>query len=379
MVITMKELTNRERIMRIFRNEEYDRPALKLWGAGPGQWLLHESYRPVRDLAWEVTDIFAEASSPFNIYCGSFAHELITRKVSPTESPLWNEAVTTYKTPLGDLTERFHESTVMAPGYITEYAVKDITDLKKLLSMPYEPYGFDAANYWKTDGLVGEKGICMFNLDHPGYALQRMMGSETLAYLTVDERDTVREALELFAGRIRRHAEAAVNNGINGVFSWVGPEILTPPLMGYGDFEDFVINIDEPLCGLIHSAGGYTWLHCHGKVSKLIGRFKVMGIDVLNPLEPPKNGDVSMEEIVNTHGRTIGFEGNIEIQDILQCGTEELKEKISSCVQAGAKSGRFILCPSAGYMEYPEPEEKYIHNLLTYLHFGLEEVKRYKQ
>lgn len=30
-------LTSNERIMRIFRNEPYDRPVLKLWGAKPDQ------------------------------------------------------------------------------------------------------------------------------------------------------------------------------------------------------------------------------------------------------------------------------------------------------------------------------------------------------
>lgn len=109
-----------------------------------------------------------------------------------------------------------------------------------------------------------------------GYALQRMTGSETLAYLSVDNRELVRKALETLASYVYRQAQDAIEHGIRGVFSWVGPEVL--------------------------------------------------------------------------------------------------REKIRACVKLGAKSGRFILCPSAGYMEYPEPEEKYLSNLMLYLDEGLKAV-----
>ncbi|MDD7646465.1 MAG: hypothetical protein PUJ35_04375 [Ruminococcus bromii] len=124
----MQKLTSRERLMRIFRNQPYDRPALKLWGTKPGETLLRPAYAPVMNRALEVTDIFQESGSRFNIYCGRYAEEAITRVTLPTPNPLWEEVVTTYHTPKGDLTERFHSSTIGAAGYITEYAVKDADD-----------------------------------------------------------------------------------------------------------------------------------------------------------------------------------------------------------------------------------------------------------
>ena len=57
------ELTSHERLMRIFKNQPIDRPAFKLWGAySPSDPLLHESYRPVTELAAKTTDIFANVS-----------------------------------------------------------------------------------------------------------------------------------------------------------------------------------------------------------------------------------------------------------------------------------------------------------------------------
>jgi len=145
--------------------------------------------------------------------------------------------------------------------------------------------------------------------------------------------------------------------------------------MGVRDFEEFVFQVEKPYCDTIHNAGGYVWLHCHGKVANFIERYIEMGVDVLNPLEPPKNGDVDLRKLVERFGHRIGLEGNIEIQHILQSDTETLKQLMRECVEAGAASGRFILCPSAGFMEYARPEPRYIENLLTYLDYGYELVE----
>ena len=57
-------LTSRERIMRIFRNEEIDRPALKLWGTSLNMQLLHPAYEPVYRTALEKTDLMEKIGSP---------------------------------------------------------------------------------------------------------------------------------------------------------------------------------------------------------------------------------------------------------------------------------------------------------------------------
>ncbi len=82
-----------------------------------------------------------------------------------------------------------------------------------------------------------------------------------------------------------------------------------------------------------------------------------------------------MEQIIEKYGDRIGWEGNIEIQEILLSEQSRLKELIQECVRAGNKSGRFVLCPSAGFMEYTQPTVKYIENLLFYLQYGWECVE----
>jgi hypothetical protein len=79
----MKTLSNRERITRIFRGEEIDRPCLKLWGFQPGQAMLHPDYEPVYQRAAALSDWFASAGSSFNMAAGQYAEKTITREFKP--------------------------------------------------------------------------------------------------------------------------------------------------------------------------------------------------------------------------------------------------------------------------------------------------------
>ena len=369
-------LTSRERLTRIFENKPIDRPSLKLWGANIGQHIIHPDYTPVVELACEITDIFNGAGSAFNILSGKSDSCKYSSERIATGSPLWEDILTTIETPKGTMRAVDRVSTVGEPGYTMEHFVKDESDLEKVLSMQYIPFEVDVEGYKREELRIGDRGITTFGLDHAGYALSRLTGSETFAYLSRDNRELVHEVISAFADRLYAYVKEILEKGIKPVFSWVGPELLSPPLVSDNDFTDFVYKYDKPLCDLIRNGGGYVWLHTHGKVRKLLDRYIDMGIDVLNPLEPPKNGDIDFNEAVEKYGNRIGWEGNIEIQDILQAPQETLRKLIADCVEAGKKSGRFILCPSAGFMEYVNPSKQYIDNLMFYLNYGLECIEK---
>ncbi|MBE6872281.1 MAG: hypothetical protein E7491_10120 [Ruminococcaceae bacterium] len=371
------KLTSHERIERIFQNKEIDRPALKLWGACVStDWQLHPDYLPVSKLAAETTDIFESVGLPFNIHAGQNIDKYEERYTTETNDPDWYNEHTVFHTPKGDLHMINRASKKGEPGYIMEHMVKEPEDIDKLLSMDYEPYQLDRKVYDDAVSRIGERGVAMVGLEHAGYAVQTLMGSETLSLFSVDERDKLDELVKVYADRVLAHTKAVIDTGIRGIFSWVGPELYLPPLMSPRDFQQYVHDMDKPICDLIHNAGGHVWVHCHGKVAKFIDSFMNMGVDVLNPLEPPKNGDIDMERIIEKYGNKIGWEGNIEIQEILLSPQQRLRQLIDECVEAGNKSGRFILCPSAGYMEYPQPTKQYIDNLMFYLQYGLQAVER---
>lgn len=372
------ELTNRQRLMRIFQRQPIDRPALKLWGAHMGMKALHPDYQPVIDKALQCTDLFGGASSPLHLLGGALHKQYVSVETRPTADPLWVERVTTVRTPLGNMRSVHRSSLIGDPGFTTEYLIKDASDLKKLLSMPYEPEPVSVEGYHRAVAEMGERGIVTYGLPHAGYGVQDLCGSETLAYFSVDDRELLDEAVALFASRIQAHTQAVLATGIQPVFAWVGPEVFVPPLLSPRDFEDFVFRYDKPLCDMIHNGGGYVWVHSHNKVSRFLSRFIDMGVDVLNPLEPPKNGDIDLAQEVKRYGDRIGWEGNIEIQELLLSDSERIEQLIDECLEAGAPSGRMILCPSAGFMEYAHPTAQYIENLMRYLEYGYMRVNAYR-
>lgn len=377
----MVKLTSHERLMRIFRNQEIDRPALKLWGADASVgWQLHEAYRPVSELAAKTTDIFGGIGSGLNVLRG-VAEDKSESWDEKTNNPQRVDRHTVLHTPKGDLHAVHRYSTIGDPGYDMEHFIKEEEDIEKILSLPYEAPNVNIREFYENAVTsMGDKGIVMINLPHAAYAAETHMGSETLAYLSTDARELVDEIVSTYAKRIYDHVKNILETGIEEpIFSWVGPELYLPPLMSPKDFNDFVYKYDKPICDLIHEHGGYVWVHSHNKVRNFLDAFIDMGVDVLNPLEPGPNGDITLSEVVETYGSRLGLEGNIEIQEILLSSKEHLRDLIDQCVEAGEKSGRFILCPSAGYMEYARPTEHYIDNLLFYLRYGLETVERYRK
>ena len=332
---------------RIFQGELPDRPAVKLWGMQPSRKLLHPAYEPVYRKAIELTDLMVSAGSAFDLHWGSAGREIIEHTEEPTDSDEWVDVVTEVHTPGGMLRSVHRRSTVRKPGYQREYLLKEPDDIKKVLAVPYRPYPFSTDAFESMERTIGDRGVTYFGLPHPMYGLQRLIGSERFAFWSVECRDLLLEATEVFAQRIHDHVVHAFDAGLQRPFGWVGPELCIPPLMSPADFEEFVFRFDKPLIDLIHERGGSVWVHCHGKMGPVLERFADMGVDVLNPIEPPPMGDITLSEAFARVGDRMALEGNIETHDLMTENRDKVCEIVRNAIDAGA-GYRHILCPCSG-------------------------------
>lgn len=355
---------------RIHRGELPDRPAVKLWGLHPNQSFPHPSYEVVYKAAIDTTDLVVGSGSSFNIHWGMAASEITSGSEVPGRSEEWVDCIQEVRTPGGTLRSVYTRSTVGKPGYQKEHLLKEPGDLEKILSVPYKPYQFSAEAYLASEKSIGDRGITTFGLDHAMYAVERLIGSENFALWSIECRELLVEAISEYARRIAEHVKAAFAAGLKPIFAWVGPELCIPPLMSPKDFEDFVFRFDKPLCDLIHDGGGLVWVHCHGRMSPVLERFVEMGVDVLNPIEPPPMGDMTLEQAFAVVGDRMGLEGNIETHALMTATRERLVSMIEQAIVAG-RGRRFILCPSSGYAEWPKPSERLISNLLTFVQEGV--------
>lgn len=367
----MASMTRRERLSAIFEGRTPDRPAVKVWGADPRGSGSQPGFEHVRQRAVEKTDLFIGSNSTFHIYAGRHVERLVKSEEIPTAMPEWIQVITTYHTPQGDLREVFQKSTCGKPGYKIEHLLKEPADIRKLLSLPYEPFPFDPKPYRDADACVGERGLALFSLDHAMYALQRLIGSENFALWSLTDDELMLEAMHVFAQRLRAHAQAAIATGLGqAVFGWVGPELCIPPLMSPAAFDRYVTALDKPLIETIHNAGGSIWVHCHGKMRPVISRFADMGVDVLNPIEPPPMGDVSMAEAFALVDGRMGLEGGVETHDLIAAPQARIHEMLHAVLDAG-RGRRLILSPSAGYTESVIPSDAEIRNWFYFIDEGV--------
>lgn len=56
------------------------------------------------------------------------------------------------------------------------------------------------------------------------------------------------------------------------------------------------MKVDSKGLNVIHDAGRLAWVHCHGKMNPVLDRFIEMGVDCLNPVEPPPMGDILLSD-----------------------------------------------------------------------------------
>jgi hypothetical protein len=366
-------MTRRQRLETILRGGIPDRPAVKLWGAEPGQKLLHPDFAPVLAAAASKTDLLVESPRYLNwedLYWGA-APPPIAVEERPVDGTEWVDVIRTVHTPAGLLRNVRRTSTLGRSGYYLEHYLKEPADFEKFLSVRYVPPAFDFAPFQALDRKIGDRGLAVFMLCHACAAMDILTGSETFGLMLYECRDALLSVTGTLAQRLRAHVQAALAAGFRGVFGWGGPELFVPPLKSPECFEAFVTAFDKPLIDLIHDGGARAWVHCHGKVRNLLSSFVAMGADALHPLEPPPSGDVALAEAFAAVGDRLALDGNIQVHEFFTASAPRLKALIREALEAG-QGRRFILCPTSYYMEDPQPSARYIGNWLLYI----EEARR---
>ena len=198
------------------------------------------------------------------------------------------------------------------------------------------------------------------------------MGSEQFAIWSIDRRDFIHEMLAEMLRRQMAYLRGVLAQGVKAVFNYVGPELCIPPLQSVRDFHEFVVDYDRQFIELIHDSGGWVWCHSHGDMGPVLDGFIEMGVDVLNPCEPPPMGSLTLARMREKVGGRICLEGNIEKHDLYTDTPEGIREKVRDAIHGAARDGAFILCPTTGLAEWPTLDEKTEANWLAYINAGLE-------
>jgi len=310
-------MNSRQRILATFRAEATDRVPIWAWGINPWREDVHESIRPVVDAYLERSDLIHWWSPGSGTFLTASDAVVANASRRPSQHHGYEEHVTTYSTPAGDLTSATTVSQEGRPGYRCKYLLESAMDVEKLLSIPYVPPRPDCSTFFELDRQLGGRGQVMTSVpSDPMYAINNLIGSERFAIWSLDQRPLIDRLIAEFSRRILDWIDWVLSQGVGPLFGYVGPELCIPPLQSPADFEEWVVGPDRKLNDRIRSAGGIVLVHCHGRMGAVLEGFVRMHADALHPIEPPPMGDVTLVEAKHRVGRDLCIVGNVQEHEI---------------------------------------------------------------
>jgi uroporphyrinogen-III decarboxylase len=368
-------MNSRERLLRTLKGERVDRVPISLYefdGFYKG-WVENEpEYVEILKYAEGKTDkmyFWAPEDSPESIL---FYSKMEKDRVKTTR---WTEGSSTFtkkviETPLGSLSALYREE----KGIHTVWTIKPLCeneeDAKKVLGLPYNPWRPKVDSFFKLDRELGGSGILLGDIPDALCSTADILGTTNFLRLYARKRSLVYELMDFFQERVCNYLDYLLKEGAVTLYRIVGPEYAAPPFMKPEEFERLVTPYDKELASLLHKYGGFARLHCHGKIKKMLEPIRQIGIDAIDPLEPPPDGDVELSEAREVLGSKVALMGNIEVRLLENGEKTEIESQVRKAIKEGASTGSFVLLPTA--MPFKTPmDTKAKENIIHYIDCGI--------
>ena len=126
-----------------------------------------------------------------------------------------------------------------------------------------------------------------------------------------------------------------------------GPEYAAEPFLPPRLFQEYVVRYTEPMVRAIKKHGGFARVHCHGRIGAILDAICAMGADATDPIEPPPQGDVSLESVRREYGDRLVLFGNIELSDIESMEPPQFERLVAQTLADGTRGHGPGLCPDA--------------------------------
>lgn len=337
----MQKMTGRERLLRTFRQQETDRMPIWMWGVDPMFPRDNPSWAPLYDMV-ERHDLDIMRSW----------HPRPEQPATPPPAPERHEAErpdmweyrTAMETPAGPLTQIRWQPKDGSPGYVVRDYIKTAEDAGKWLSLPHEvpEPTVETDSYFELLEKTGDRTMLMVGIGEAMYSIEAMMGSETFAFFLVEQRDLLHEMIGRSYEKIEKLVEYYLSRDVGDYYGWVGPELCIPPLASPADFRDFVTRYDKPIIDRVHDAGKLVWVHCHGDMHPVLEDFVDMGVDCLNPIEPPPIGGLTLAEAKERIGGRMSLDGGVQNGWFDTMEPAEMERAVEETVAMGKPGGCYI-------------------------------------
>jgi hypothetical protein len=279
---------------------------------------------------------------------------------------------TTIHTPRGDL----HSLCVRHEGVETtwkvEHLLKTDEDVERFLSMPYVRPRVDGDDFAEALARVGERGLVKLEIADPICHVADLFEFGEFTVRAWREPATIRRLLDAMAPRVYDWLDGVLALGVRGaVVRLCGPEYASEPYLSPGLFRELVIEYDLPIARKIHDAGCYLRLHSHGRLANILDAILDLEPELLEPVEGPPSGDITMAELARRVGRKCVLMGNLEPRDLELASGEQVEALVREIMKSAAGRSPLIVAPTDGPISFPL-SPIYARNLRRWIETALE-------
>ena len=245
-----------------------------------------------------------------------------------------------------------------------EPLVKSVEDAEKLLAAPARFDPPDLSRYMAEREQVAALAVPVIFVSSPLVMVSRLTGFQRFLEWTLTEPALVDRLMRTAQERVAERLAYILAHGAGPIIRFGGCEQATPPMLSGRMFDRYILGYERPLWQQVREAGCVLWVHCHGRVRTVIDRFVDNGVQLLDPVEPPPQGDITLAEARRAARGGLTLIGNIEWSDLEHRTADEIEVLVRRAIEE-AGPDHFVLGASAEIIA--EPNEHVYANVERFL------------
>ncbi len=117
---------------------------------------------------------------------------------------------------------------------------------------------------------------------------------------------------------------------------------------------------------MIHHAGLYAGIHCHGRVREVLPEIMAAGTDLLEPIEPPEQGNIALTELMQQAEGKLCLVGYIQDQEFYTARPGDMTRRVEEIARVVNGRTGYVMTPTCTPFEHP-CSETYRRNYLEWL------------
>ncbi|NCO37920.1 MAG: hypothetical protein COZ06_03705 [Armatimonadetes bacterium CG_4_10_14_3_um_filter_66_18] len=338
-------MTPRERLLAPFRGLKPDRPA---WLADLSYWYGATKAAGKLDAQYDSAEGYKQLHEDLGVCCyysqGGATYSVRYEGVQTDSREEHGERVTWWRTPAGELSDRWRYIPQAHCWAHVEYAVKTVDDLRVVADlfgrMRVEP---NETAFPQAVEFLGDSGVPISAV--PRSPLPALLadwcGVMKAIYLIADEPNAVGDTLEAIDRANGPAFDCAAASPVE-LFHFcdnldsAASASLFEPYMG----EYYSRRLQQ-----LHAAGKFAVVHLDGSVRGLLPKLAAVGFDGVESITPAPVGDVAIEELrtVAANEQTILWGGIPGAMFCAPWGEDEVAAHARRLLDALAAEGRLVV------------------------------------